>query len=1071
MYNRSLRIDLVAKYNQYIGKTDAVRDSALLQAYATFYALRELDPDSEKAYRMMWERYGDHSLQKAISPPFDQEYQRTMEAFLSYSLEEFLIYIVPGIVCDPEKLMRKFQQYAISDPVVCVHHIIQIRHAAYLMEDATHKAFSDSYEDVLDKMYRVYESRQKRALPKDFFLGLYGVINTFQLNQNAIAPSFVGFKEKDIDLLMSILSDQLQMTRQQQTEMVYRFYIHQEQAKKILENQTLYNFVACKDEKLRVRQATTAIKLIAKISPMELLCAINTRKKRVHPNSGQHQDGLVVPNDISLETDAIYPIIKSNIGKNMDEQVHILFPSVQFVRKAINDPALNSRRITFVFEDDMVSQLLRYQFNKVIYSPAVGTNIRVMSLSDFLPAGRKDALSGKVFMFGNNLPVNSQQEVLRQLLMVAHGSCDLFALMSAYAIDQAMSPLLRIVSNTDTHLKTIALIPQGINNSTYPKRKIWIHCRPKGTEECITKVYSLTLNTSLKTQALALMPGKPLTLHQDEFPDFDGSIRSMFAKEMMMRRASGRERNMAFSHELTPDILVWCSRSYPKGNADRPRLEAYVCLPFFAENGSKAIHARGSIIPSTKKHTTQVANEDVLDWLEKEYPFSYVQGRYTPKERQMLGTDQTLKPRIYIREEIIEYYTPILQGQNIALKTLWYLYPDLRDRFLESDYNTLSEMMDTVIGQQRVADLTAEFCEQLLMETYPNLSQNAMWKIYAILTSMMDAAVSYGYCPRNLLKEALHHAKTRDKLFAQVRRAMVKKHFSEKEMKLLYQFITRKIHEGEAEYFGVLMRLLTGLESGIICAMRWCDLRTVPEYGTMVFVITRQMTLDGKSIVGFTDAEDYMCFPLPRGLQTELEKYRNTVKNALPNTQIIGSIVNSGKDQIAPVIPSELNRLTKQVIAELHIDERIIDLPDGNDGKRSTNLNKYAGDLIRENFRYWATKTAKMNADELSYLLRNKCPSTLGRFYCDFLNDASQLIMATKLSRWEASIGAFCRSVGRRHAPVFTDAYHMVVGPNDWERQEVLCEVSGTGEMDAFFESQFGVEVEIIKFDQQEDVK
>ena len=1062
MYNRSLRIDLVAKYNQYIGKTGAVRDSALLQAYATFYALRKLDPDPGKAYGMLWEQYRDCSLQRAICPPFGQEYQSTMEAFLSYSMEEFLTYIVPRIVCDPEKLMKKFRQYSINDPVVCVHHIIQIRHAAYLLEDATRRAFSDSYEDVLDKMYRVYESRQKRALPKDIFLGLYGAINTFQLDQGVIAPHFVGFREKDIETLMSIMADQLQMTRQQQIEMVYRFYVLREQEKQILDNQTLYNFVVCKNEKERLKLANTAIRLIAKIPPMELLCAITTRKLQ----KTEQKSGLVVPNDIFLETGAIYPIIKSNIGRNKEESVSILFPSIHFVRKLINDPALCGRQMFVVFEDEKVASLLQYQLNKEIYSSGVDKTIRAISLDSFLDGAKGNLISGKVLLFGNHLTVDRQQEILRHLLPMINGSDDLFVLLSAYVMDNAMSPLLRIVKNANAHLKTIALIPQGINNSSHPRRKIWIHCKPREKEECKTKVYSLTLNTSLKTQALSVLTAEPVTLRQDDMLDFDGSIRRLFASEMVARRASGRERNMAFSHELTPDILVWCSRSYPKENSDRPRLEAYVCLP--AEPGKES--RKGAVITSTKKHTTQVADEDVLEWLEKDYPFSHIQGRYTTKERQAQGTEQSLKPRIYVREEIITNYTPLLQGQNIAIKTLWYLYPDLKDRFTESEYKILCEMMYTAIGQQRVRDLTAEACEQLLMEAYPSLSQNAMWKLYGILTTVMDAAVSLEYCALNPLKEALHHAKIRDKLFAQVRRVMVKKHLSENEMRQLYQFIRNRIEAGEKAYFGVLMRLLTGLESSIICGIRWCDLRYIPEFGITTLVITRQMTLDGKNIVGFNDAEDYLCFPLPYGLQKELEYCRKTADNALQNVQVLGSINCSDKESIMPVIPSELNKLTKNAIAQLRIDERIIDLPDGEDGKRSTNLNKYAGDLIRENFRYWATKSAKMNADELSYLLRSKCPSTLGRFYCDFLGDASQLIMATKLSRWESSISACGRSAGRRYAPVCADTYSKVIQPNPWERQEVVCEVTGSGEMEVLFESEFGVAVEVTQFDQQEDV-
>ena len=59
------------------------------------------------------------------------------------------------------------------------------------------------------------------------------------------------------------------------------------------------------------------------------------------------------------------------------------------------------------------------------------------------------------------------------------------------------------------------------------------------------------------------------------------------------------------------------------------------------------------------------------------------------------------------------------------------------------------------------------------------------------------------------------------------------------------------------------------------------------------------------------------------------------------------------------------------------------------------------GDLMRENFRYWATKEAKLSPDELEYLLRNRVNSTCGRFYCNLEDGTSLAIIATKLNRME----------------------------------------------------------------------
>ena len=168
------------------------------------------------------------------------------------------------------------------------------------------------------------------------------------------------------------------------------------------------------------------------------------------------------------------------------------------------------------------------------------------------------------------------------------------------------------------------------------------------------------------------------------------------------------------------------------------------------------------------------------------------------------------------------------------------------------------------------------------------------------------------------------------------------------------------------------------------------------------------------------------------------------------------------------VTPKELNSLTKKVISQLQIDERIIALPDTHDGVRFTNMNKYSGDLIRENFRYWATKVAKLNADELSYLLRNKCPSTLGRFYCDFLGDSSQLIMSAKLSRWEASMCLSASAAAQRYAPEITDTYTTLLQSDSSTKQEIIYELFGSGHIDASIHSDYGIDARMIKIECKE---
>ena len=523
-------------------------------------------------------------------------------------------------------------------------------------------------------------------------------------------------------------------------------------------------------------------------------------------------------------------------------------------------------------------------------------------------------------------------------------------------------------------------------------------------------------------------------------------------------------RNLSFSAEITPDILVWCSKTYPEQNGGRPRLEAYVCEPIIGEASAGGAKERGKAIEATKKHTTKIENGDVLDWLENQYPYSVVNRRKNSNAKR----DTDALPTS-VRDEIILRYSEYLLDKNIALKTFWYLYPNLSDAYSQSAYQMLSEMMQTAIGQQRLENFTAEICECLLITEYPTLSHNQLWKRFEILSTAIDQAVKNGYCANNDLRIALSQTKRSDKLFAQVRRALAKKHFTKIEMQRAYRFCMDKLANGEHVYLGVLIRLMTGLESGIVCAIRWCDFVYVPEYDMYSFVITRQIASDG-TITGFSDSADYICFPLPEGLQNTILKYQKADDWQNKTGTIVHDAVAKGKrgDTITPKI---LNGYIKEMIAALGIDEKKVILPDETLGLKETDLNKYQGDFIRENFRYWATHSAKMNADELSYLLRTKATTTLGRFYCDFLNEASQLILRVKLNRWEAFLNGGTQCLPKKYMKRAHSTYQGEFAANRSCRKGVILEITPTRDADISveIESPYGVHVEMMRMEMEGD--
>ena len=446
----------------------------------------------------------------------------------------------------------------------------------------------------------------------------------------------------------------------------------------------------------------------------------------------QNFPGSLLPNDITLECSLIHSVFFSELSPNSDSNILILLPSPQFVRRSLWSQFHFNRNITFVFHSKSISEVLTYQASNPTYAPEIGKNIRFESYSEWI---HNTELTTKkyshILLFGTQLPLVERSNCISALKQYCCENSVMYVLDTSQHVENKTA-----WDNGIAVINKIGLIPQGINNSTYPRRKVFLRyiLNPKSPDTVLSKpieLYTYSLNTDLKTQALAPMHEKPVLLDRCELSSNSQSLRKQYSREITLRHPIGRKRTPSFSHEITPDIVVWCSKTYPKNNQNRPRLEAYVCEPALASRVNSGYTERGRRILSTIKHTTAIPDDEILNWLENEYPFSFI----SPKRSDIAAEIPILKSTS-IREAIITHYTEYLNGQNIALKTLWYLYPCLSNFYSNSSYQILSDMMNTLIGEQRVCDLTVEECEYLLISEYPELTQNSLWARLEIISTV-----------------------------------------------------------------------------------------------------------------------------------------------------------------------------------------------------------------------------------------------------------------------------------------------------------------------------------------------
>jgi hypothetical protein len=1030
-----------------------------------------------------------YSLEQVGSNP---NFQRLWEQYIQISLVDFLTYVVPELVCEPKKLVG--HRIGISKgkfaEAQLIHHVIRIKKICYDLFANEHGnngiSRRDSHDDVLNKIYAFYCEQEKVCrISKNQFLFLYGVINTYSLDPDELKPNNVGYEPKELTELLKILFKDLQLTKRQAYQFILDTFKNKLSAKQICSGWEVTRLMKEKDENTRVALTSKAQRLAVKISPLELLCAFSLwsrkeiilgKKKGAEEKEEAEQTkvkkqkfrSVLVSNDVTLENGLIYHTFFTNIEPQNSHEILIVFPSVHFTRKVLMDQRLKNLNITFLFADKNIVDAINFQVMDVRFMPRVGSNMQFLEYSEWINQGNQ---SNKRYtyqmVFGTRISLLDQQRMYSEILSRTSDKALFYAVESSSLLEGRRDIFLE--NPAISNLK-VALIPQGINNSTYPRRKILLRCvvsnyhpNMSGRKAFEFRIMRYTLDTALKTQALSKIREKVIAVVKSPEEEIDVTLRKLYGQELLERRAPARTRNASFFHEITPDILVWCSKSYPQNNYDRPRLEAYVCEPVEEGEANNGFRKRGKAIDATKKHTTKIVDDDVLEWLEKEYPYSFVKGRQSKKDKDTAGGSLTS-----IQEAIIAQYTEYLKDKNIALKTFWYLYPNLSDMYSESAYTMLSEMMDTMIGQERLGNLTAETCEYMLVSQYPEESHNSIWKRFEILATLVDRAVSDGYCEDNDLRNALRQSRRVDKMFAQVRRALTKKHFTKAEMQQAYQYCVNKLAAGEHEYLGVLIRLMTGLENSVVCALRWCDLLYQEEYDVCSFVITRQIASDG-SITGFHASEDYICFPIPKQLKEIIMQYKSSRRRVASQATILDSALKPDCKYKA-ITPTVLKKLSRDMITGIGINERKVILPDADVGYRETDLNKYQGDIIRENFRYWAVQSGRLNADELSYLLRTKANTTLGCFYCDFLNEASQLIMHMKLSRWESSVRSELLCTPKTYRISAGRKYAETISADEAYRQDILLGVTCAEDADVLveLESPYGLSSVIMIADRGE---
>ena len=690
-------------------------------------------------------------------------------------------------------------------------------------------------------------------------------------------------------------------------------------------------------------------------------------------------------NDVTLENSAVYynfittlPRIKDKVGIS----VLVIAPSPFFVRKWIQDSDLIRIKVLFAVENNDISNFFTHRFgnNKDFSFLPLG------GLPDYL---KKNGAPTHILMFGNHEGIDAGcVSCLSQSLQSGEHS------LSLLCPDERVNTLGEVANLLQNNgcIESVYLYPSGINNETLPRRKILLHAKCGGMSATQNaKIYNYTLETTGNTQSIRRRPF--VATYSSGSQNLPQHIRRIYRQQQLLEYKKNPEatRKMAGEFQFSNEITVFYSASNAKGKEKKPpRVEAYIRYPQCCQDAT----LRGKIIESSKSRTRIVNMENIDIWLAMNY-------LYFPRRRGSCKDKS-------VREIVGEIYRNAYEGQPITLKTYVFIHPELVDRVKETGIAKLNAIAQSELGEARLDRLLHDTVIFVLLQLFPPDEDEATYRqaVFALAELYKDA-ISHQNCSENPLAPEMALLQRQASQTRNIRRNLMKKSFTLYEARQVYQALTEQIADGNTAALGVMIRLLTGLESNIVSALQWRDFSIMaglpaanPVYQLSV---RRQLTNDGTEYRSFTKVIAYRVIPCPQKL-TELLLAEKKKQMAQMNIQEASELDSVPIIQVGTppknVSPRDLSKAGTKIVATFHLPDELIQIPDDISGTVESNLNSYSGDIFAANHRHYCMSLCGLDEGEYAYWNGSQAPSTFARNYCDYSNPAAQLILLRKMERW-----------------------------------------------------------------------
>ena len=835
-----------------------------------------------------------------------------------------------------------------------------------------------------------------------------------------------------------------------------------------------------------------------------LAIAENTKKRKTRKSKKEIEELLsdstnvkaIHSSDTPLELSLVFNTFAAEIAsmQSKKDECIIMFPSAMFVMKWIDNRFVSNQKATFVIPSEPVLLLLKASYGResVYRDPSEDENIRFVLYEDWKKTVAEGyGISARfILIFENHIEtlegVGSVRDVgafiTSNLKEQSHDST-IYCLSPEKYIDEQNSILHQFcIQNAFSSMvieEAVSAPRKGqkepmtaFSNPRLAKKLFWKACHIENWDG-MTRITFLRNDSSVLAlfgklgdlwdgngRMLTQEGAKCLTVNLlDKTNSPKLSLRQFCNNPHKVAKKRVKARNkLSFSKEIDFWYTVSDASAYKAGDkpAEKEKVEVAVRhIKRHEEEERRDVRGRGrndiiegSVVDFYIHHAFASHKASLEEFIRTNYPIKKFYGKNENGE---------VIVKRYPREIISKVYQEELKGQDLTLKTFLFIHEELDNVKLSSSerkFVCLHDILEPLLDIH-CSMLTADDFLDAIEETMPDRSVTTHLDILAAIRKLLVGSGNETE-GKTIIDSIIYDENKFTRSMSKLRSALGKKHFSLDEFTKLYDVITRRLASNPI-YYGILIRLFTGLESNIVSSLCWKDYKHDPDYDFNFFIIYRQIPANGKNIsLPLMMDSDIRRLPLSKTLASHLDKLKkkrgrkeesilsydpdkddeeeddasenyyhdnddNETATEVSNEQNKGKTATAQKKEpgytyivkdsndssgLDPVAPSKLDQLVKKLLEEVFgkNNEMSFIIPcEDNDEGMEQNLARYRGGLIfRENLRYWLTRYCEFDVDQVSHYLGNTGATTLGRHYLDSNSTPNQYLVASKIWRLDA---------------------------------------------------------------------